>query len=127
MKSALRKRWLATPTVFRDLLQKYGSALPSDATLRFDLIGRGFSPASAETTLQILKKSIDFAGVVDEPKAEAASSNADAWEDVPSAHALIGVSPASVSQASVTDGAALLQNGIDRITGSPVLRAPRLG
>jgi len=115
MKSALRQRWLTTPTAFRDLLQKYGSALPSDATLRVDLIGRGFSPASAETTLQIFKKSIEFAGAVEDHKPGAEISTGDAGEDAPSSPGLRSVSPVLVSQASVTDGAARLHNGIDRI------------
>lgn len=61
LKSQLRIKWLTTPDVFSELLEKYAEGLPSDASLRFDLIQRGFTPASAESTLAVFKKSIDFA------------------------------------------------------------------
>jgi hypothetical protein len=61
LKSQLRIKWLRSPGVFSQLLDGYTGALPSDATLRFDLIQRGFSPASAETTLGVFKKSVEFA------------------------------------------------------------------
>lgn len=61
LRSALRIKWLKAPNVFTELLDKYADGFPSDASLRFDLIQRGFTPATAESTLNILKKSVEFA------------------------------------------------------------------
>lgn len=61
LKSSLRIKWLRSPGIFAQLLDGYASGLPSDATLRFDLIQRGFTPGSAESTLGVFKKSVDFA------------------------------------------------------------------
>lgn len=61
LKSSLRIKWLRSPGIFSQLLDGYAGGLPSDATLRFDLIQRGFSPGSAESTLGVFKKSVEFA------------------------------------------------------------------
>lgn len=66
LKSRLRIQWLKTPNIFGDLLEKYPGGLPSDASLRFDQIQRGFAPASAESTVIIFKKSIEFAKYFEE-------------------------------------------------------------
>jgi hypothetical protein len=52
--------WLKSPPVFADLLERYASGLPSDATLKFDLIKRGFNPASADIVILAFRKSVDF-------------------------------------------------------------------
>jgi hypothetical protein len=53
-------KWLSTPPVFNALLKKFADGLPSDATLKFDLIEQGFIPASAETLLPVFKRSVAF-------------------------------------------------------------------
>lgn len=58
------QRMLRTPAVFADLLDKYPSGLPSDATLRFELINRGFAPASAEAVISVFMKSVNFVGPI---------------------------------------------------------------
>jgi hypothetical protein len=66
LKDELRIKWLRSPSIFNELLDLYASGLPSDASLRFELINkRSFSPASAETTLGVLKKSIEFSRFFD--------------------------------------------------------------
>lgn len=65
MKRQLLVRWLESPTVFKKLLSKYGSSLPSDSTIRFDLIQEGFKPGTAESVLGSFKKSIEFARYFD--------------------------------------------------------------
>ncbi len=67
LKSQLRIKWLKTPNVFSELLDKYVGGLPSDASIRFELIQKGFTPASAESTLTILKKSVDFSKFFEQP------------------------------------------------------------
>jgi hypothetical protein len=54
-------RWLRTPPIFADLLEKYQDGLPSDATLKFDLIQRGFSPISADACLVVFRRSVEYA------------------------------------------------------------------
>lgn len=54
-------RWLGTPTVFSELLEKFKEGLPSDATLKFELIQRGFSPTTADACLAVFRRSVDFA------------------------------------------------------------------
>ncbi|MCQ4142833.1 hypothetical protein [Vogesella sp. AC12] len=65
IKRELISGWLKSPPVFSDLLEKYTSDLPSDATLKFDLIQKGFAPAAADVCLQVFRKSVGFAGYFD--------------------------------------------------------------
>jgi hypothetical protein len=78
LRNTLRIKWLRSPGVFGELLDKYAEGLPSDASLRFDLVARGFSPASAESTLNVLRKSVEFARYFNSPDRDAA-----AGEDMP--------------------------------------------
>src|SRR5205814_1139396 len=49
MKRSLLLGFLRRPQLYAELLEKYDSGLPSDANLRYELIQRGFTPASAES------------------------------------------------------------------------------
>ena len=60
-KEELLKKWLRSPLVFAYLLDKYVENLPSDATIRYDLIERGFKPRTAESLLKVFRKSVEFA------------------------------------------------------------------
>ena len=60
-KRALLIGFLRTPPLYADLLDKYESALPSEANLKFELIERGFSPISAESALSSFRRSVDYA------------------------------------------------------------------
>lgn len=59
-KQALLINFLTKPPLYEDLLKKYVSGLPSDATLKYELIERGFIPAGAETVLAAFKESVEF-------------------------------------------------------------------
>lgn len=61
-KQAVLEGFLTKPPLYADLLEKFGSGLPSDATVRYDLIQRGFSPQSAEVALATFRRSVDFVG-----------------------------------------------------------------
>jgi hypothetical protein len=82
LKSELQIKWLKSPSVFADLLEKYDSGLPSDPTIRFDLIKNGFSPATAESVIAVFKQSVDFAkyferrGVAANAESEALAASA---------------------------------------------------
>jgi hypothetical protein len=62
IKSELLLKWLRTPAIFADLLDRYPGGLPSDANLRFDLINRGFSPAAGDSAVSVFRRSAEFAG-----------------------------------------------------------------
>lgn len=61
-KQAVLEGFLTKPPLYADLLEKFGSGLPSDATMRYDLIQRGFSPQSADMALAAFKRSVDCVG-----------------------------------------------------------------
>lgn len=63
IKRDLLHKWMRSPPTFLEIIEKYGDGLPSDATLRFDLISQGFSPSAAEALIVVFKKSADFAGL----------------------------------------------------------------
>ena len=58
-------KFLKTPPLYADLLEKYATGLPSDANLKYELIQRGFSPIAAESVLSSFKQSLDFVGYYD--------------------------------------------------------------
>lgn len=84
VKRELLRKWLKTPPVFLEIVEKYVDGLPSDATLRFDLIGQGFSPTAAEGLIPIFKKSADFADLYSKFSAPLTRSTSSAFEAEPS-------------------------------------------
>jgi hypothetical protein len=117
LKSQLRIKWLKMPNIFSELLEKYAGGLPSDASLRYDLIKRGFTPASAESTLAVFKKSIDFARFFDQQSAdigevEDGASEADADEQQSGPPANVQSRPAEISTTVSGKGTS---DGFDRI------------
>jgi hypothetical protein len=50
------------PVLFKELLEKYGNGLPSDATLRNELLGRGFNPSSISDVVLIFRNTMALAG-----------------------------------------------------------------
>ena len=61
MRKSLVVRFLKTPPLFSELLEKYSNALPSEANLRYELIQRGFSPAAAEGVMSAFIRSVQYA------------------------------------------------------------------
>jgi len=49
------------PTLFRQLLEEYQDELPSDATLRHDLLKRDFNPASIPDVVSIFRSTMSLA------------------------------------------------------------------
>lgn len=62
IRGALLRSFLRRPALFAELLDKYGSRLPSDANLKYDLIQRGFLPATAAALVTVFKRSVEFVG-----------------------------------------------------------------
>lgn len=107
LRKRLLKQWVKKPPVFEELINKYEGGLPSDATIRYDLIHEGFKPDTAESVLKAFKASIDYSdyyggqiGPVEEDVRESA-------EPEPIARA----EPAIVQSAAVEGS----KSGIDRI------------
>jgi hypothetical protein len=65
LKHSLLMGFLRRPVLFGELLDKYASGLPSDANMKFDLIQRGFLPATAASLVQVFRRSVEFAGFFD--------------------------------------------------------------
>jgi hypothetical protein len=63
LKRSILLRFLSTPPLFAELLDRYQSGLPSDSNLRYELIQRGFLPGTAENVVGVFKRSVDFVGV----------------------------------------------------------------
>jgi hypothetical protein len=61
LRGELLVKWLKSPPVFADLLERYQNNLPSDASIRYDLIQRGFSPIAAASVLGVFQRSVQFA------------------------------------------------------------------
>lgn len=77
LRDSYLRKFLATPPLFGELLDRYSTGLPSDGTIRYDLIQRGFLPASAEVIVVAFRRSVEFAKVFereDEPLSEVATS-----------------------------------------------------
>lgn len=56
------QKWLVTPSVFSELLEKFQGRLPSDASLKFELIQKGFNPATADECLAAFIGSVQYVG-----------------------------------------------------------------
>jgi hypothetical protein len=61
LKSTQLIDWLKTPPIFMELLTKYQTGLPSEATLKYDLIQKGFSSEAANICLQTFVRSVNYA------------------------------------------------------------------
>jgi hypothetical protein len=59
-KQNLLVKWLSTPKVFSDLLDKFPENLPSNAVIRYELIQSGFSPATADDVVSKFIQSLEF-------------------------------------------------------------------
>lgn len=70
LKRDIAIRWLKTPAIFSDLLEKYGTGLPSDGTIKYDLIQRGFKPPSADSCVAAFRRSVEYARYFDTPALE---------------------------------------------------------
>lgn len=65
LKRSFLFNFLRKPALFAELLDKFASGLPSDANLKYELIQRGFIPATAGSVVAVFRRSVDFAGYFD--------------------------------------------------------------
>jgi hypothetical protein len=107
LRSQLKIKWLRAPSIFSELLEQCGEGLPSDATLRFELINRGFSPLSADSTLAVFKKSVEFAHFFEQAVIESA--------DARTATAVSSDASAGSDESPVVGAPSPVADGYDRI------------
>ena len=62
VKRTILLKWLRTPPIFADLIDRYPGGFPSDANLRFELMNRKFSPSAAESVITVFRRSAEFVG-----------------------------------------------------------------
>jgi len=120
IKQVLITKWLRSPPVFAELLDKYVAGLPSDATLKFELIQNGFSPAGADICLQVFRKSVDYAHYFE--RAQSAQSDYPADENTEIENDYMGQAPSATPIAlpgPVTPAKpiaqAVIESDVDRI------------
>jgi len=111
LKHELRIKWLKAPPIFSELLDKFPGELPSDPTIKFNLIQRGFTPTAADDCVTVFRKSVEFARYYQEiPAAEEEESPVVVPATAPPA----ATPSPPPSQASV-GGKTLTSGDLDRI------------
>lgn len=82
MRRELLVKWLKSPPVFAELLEKYkGGGLPSEANIKFDLIQLGFSSGAADTCNAVFQRSVEFARYLEKDDFEPVKSSAQRPEE----------------------------------------------
>ncbi|MCE8023763.1 hypothetical protein [Billgrantia aerodenitrificans] len=103
MKRDYLVKWLKTPPVFSDLLEQYQDHLPSDGTLRFNLIKRGFFQEAADACIAVFRRSVDYARYYEHTQQDEVvgeeSINQEVDETPPSEKSDITAEPQTLSQA----------------------------
>ena len=61
MRKSIILECLKTPPLYQELLDKYSNGLPSAATLKYELIQKGFLPQAVEAVLSAFLQSVSFA------------------------------------------------------------------
>lgn len=117
MRKETAKKWLGNPAIFSDLLDKYGNTLPSDETIKFDLIQRGFSPASADACVSAFRRSVEFVEMFEsEGRIEADPVTEVAFTEIPSAPIATTAPAGAINSTSVHASAPTESfSGTDRI------------
>jgi hypothetical protein len=82
LKRELRIRWLKNPPVFSDLLDKFKGGLPSDVTLKYELIQKGFLPDSAAEVLSVFRQSVEFARFFESESSDAPQPKLELAPDI---------------------------------------------
>lgn len=59
-RAEILQKWLESPPVFAELLNKFQSRLPSEASIKYELIQKGFSPAAADECLTAFIGSVQY-------------------------------------------------------------------
>ncbi len=60
LRAEILQKWLLSPGVFAELLEKFQGRLPSEASLKFELMQKGFKPATADECLAAFVDSVKY-------------------------------------------------------------------
>ena len=81
LKQKLLVGWLRAPQIFAELLDKFYESLPSDATIKYELIQMGFNPSGADDLIAIFKKSVEFVRYYEQMSASKATEEYEGFPD----------------------------------------------
>lgn len=95
VRSEILRKWLVTPGVFGELLEKFPGRLPSDASLKQELIRKGFKPAVADEYLAAFIESVKFVSQAKEAVPDLKSTQPEDHETAP---VMVGSSDAVADQ-----------------------------
>jgi len=94
MRIQLLTEFLKSPPLYAELLEQYTNSLPSEATLIYELIQRGFIPSGAESAVSCFKQSVQFAAYYERKTAPPKASLED-LDEVEVEESLTAVAPPS--------------------------------
>lgn len=60
LRANILQKWLLTPGTFAELREKFQDRLPSDASLKYELIQKGFNPATADECRAAFVESVQY-------------------------------------------------------------------
>ncbi|MBA3773482.1 MAG: hypothetical protein H0X13_13615 [Ramlibacter sp.] len=118
LRKAFLRRFVSTPPLFAELLDRSHGGMPSDESLRYELIQRGFIPASAGTVATVFKRSVEFAAALSAPPTSAsalAAAPQEPTQDDDEPPALAPVAPKPSASAASERGAGIDEAEHDRI------------
>lgn len=95
LKHSFLVKFLTTPPLFAELVDRYSDALPSDGALKYELIQRGFLPASAQLLVGIFKRSVNFVGPTDGNGTEAELEDMSEEEILPATRTVTAPVPST--------------------------------
>lgn len=81
-RSELLIEFLKSPPLYAELIEQYTGGLPSDATLIYELIQRGFIPSAAEGAVSCFKQSVQFAAYFERKTATSKASLDDDLDEI---------------------------------------------
>lgn len=113
LRKELAVKWLQTPPIFSELLEKFEAGLPSDGTLKHTLIQMGFTPSGADICMGAFRKSVEFSGYYETP----VKSEEEVFDEGENS-AVSTDAPASSPQeqsTSASTAVALTSSDVDRI------------
>lgn len=117
LRKAFLRRFVGTPPLFAELLDRSQGGMPSDESLKYELIQRGFIPSSAGTVANVFKRSVEFAdalGGASLPASPPAAMPSDSFQDSEEA-ASLAPSPKQTLASSSEPAAHVEEGGHDRI------------
>lgn len=116
LRHSLLVKWLKAPPIFAELLEKFPGELPSDPTLKFALIQRGFSPPAADDCVSVFRRSVDFSGYYEEaPAAGETLAEPDAQPSTTSSNSASSLSQISSERRSGPAESRVVSADVDRI------------